>query len=213
VALDRGVQESLQSEAGVALQLPWDLRLEAQFFAHHYSRLLLPELYAPDERMISPRASALSYGGEFMLRREGKGALTGWISYTLGFADAHVEPDGARFSPEFDIRHVLNVVVLQQLGAGFSLGGRLLVRSGKPFTQFDADAQPIYELRLPAFVRVDARFGYAWGTSWGAMQAYLEWLNVTIAQEALGAECFYGTCRLQHAPAIFFPNAGVRAQF
>jgi hypothetical protein len=212
VALDRGVQESLQSEAGVAIELPWDLQLEAQFFAHHYARLLLPELYAPDEGEIAPRSDALSYGVETMLRREGRGDLTGWVSYTLAFADAQVEGGGAKFSPEFDIRHVLNVVLLQQLGAGFSLGGRLSLRSGRPFTQFDANAKPIYELRLPGFVRVDARFGYTWGTSWGAMQAYVEWLNLTISKEALGAECFYGACRLQYAPAIFFPNAGVRAQ-
>ena len=213
VALDRGVQESLQSEAGIALRLPWQMQFEAQLFAHRYGNLLLPELYAPDERTSAPTADALSYGAELMLRREDSSGPRGWISYTLGFADAQVEHDGANFSPEFDIRHVLNVVLQQPLGAGFSLGGRFHLRSGRPYTQFDANARPIYELRLPAFVRVDARFGYTWRTSWGAMQAYLEWLNVTIADEALGAECFYGKCRVQRSPPIYFPNAGLRAQF
>ena len=213
VALDRGLQEALQAEVGAALHMPWDLQLEAEVFAHHYARLLLPELYAPNEGESPPHADALTYGLELLLRRESHDGLRGWISYTLGWAQAHVAPDGAQFSPEFDVRHVLNVVLEQRIAGGLAVGGRLFLRSGRPYNQFDANAEPIYELRLPAFMRIDARVGYSWMTSWGAMQAYVEWLNLTLSSETLGAECFYGRCSLQRAPVIFFPNAGVRAQF
>jgi hypothetical protein len=212
VALDRGLQEALQAEIGAALHLPLDMRLEAEIFAHHYSHLLLPELYAPNEGESPHDVGALSYGLELMLRRDDRNGLSGWIAYTLGWADAQVAPDGAEFSPEFDVRHVLNVVLQQRFG-NFSLGGRLFLRSGRPFNQFDASAEPIYTLQLPGFVRVDARVGYGWATSWGAMQVYLEWLNLTLTSEALGAECFYGACSVQRAPVIYFPNAGLRAQF
>jgi hypothetical protein len=213
VALDRGLQEGLQAEAGVAIDLVWDLRLELQAFVHHYARLLLPELYAPDAGVEAPTADAFSYGFELMLLRAGFGETTGWVAYTLGFAEAEVARSGAEFAPEFDVRHVLNVVLQQRLGAGFSAGGRLHARSGRPYDQFDPGANLVYELRLPAFVRVDARVSYDWTPSWGSMQVYLEWLNLTLAQESLGAECFFGACRLQRAPAIYFPNAGVRAGF
>jgi hypothetical protein len=213
VALDRGLQESLQAEIGAALRMPWDLQLEAELFAHHYTRLMLPELYAPNEGESPPHADALSYGLELMLRRESRGGLRGWIGYTLGWADARVGGSGTTFSPEFDVRHVLNLVLEQRFGGGFAVGARLFWRSSRPFNQFDANFQPVYELRLPGFARIDARVGYSWTTSWGAMQVYLEWLNVTLDSEVLGAECFYGRCSLQRAPVIFFPNAGARAQF
>src|SRR5262249_7937466 len=151
VALDRGLQEAVQAEVGAALHLPWALRLEAEVFAHHYARLLLPELYAPNEGESPPRADALSYGLELMLRRASNSGLAGWVGYTLGFADAHIPQSGASFSPEFDVRHVLNVVLEQPLGGGFAVGGRLFLRSSRPFNQFDANAEPIYELRLPGF--------------------------------------------------------------
>ena len=212
VALDRGLQEALQAEIGAALHLPLDMRLEAEVFAHHYSRLLLPELYAPNEGESPHTVDALSYGLELMLRRDERSGLSGWIAYTLGWADAQVAPDGAKFSPEFDVRHVLNIVLQQRFG-NFSVGGRLYLRSGRPFNQFDANADPIYTLQLPGFMRIDARVGYGWSTSWGAMQVYLEWLNLTLTSEALGAECFYGACSVQRAPVIYFPNAGLRAQF
>ena len=213
VALDRGLQESLQGEVGGALQLPLDSELQLQAFVHHYAGLLLPELYGPEDGQTVPTVDALSYGLELLLRREYSRSLSGWVSYTLGFAKAFAE-GGARFAPEFDVRHVLNLVLQYRVVGGLELGLGLHVRSGRPFNQFGGrDSEPIYTVRLPAFVRLDARVAYRFVPSWGQLVVYLEWLNATLAKEYLGAECLYGRCEAQTAPAIFFPNLGVRASF
>lgn len=213
VALDRGLQEAVQSDAGVALSLPGGYRIELQAYWHSYSRLLLPELYAPIDGATVPTVDAVSYGVETFLRLPDQGRLSGWVSYTLGWASADPQ-DGEPFAPEFDVRHVLNTVAQLTLLEGLTLGGRLHLRSGRPFNQFEpGDSVPVYEVRLPTFARVDLRLAYGWAPSWGAMLVYAEWLNLTLAEEELGAECLYGNCTAQTAPAIFLPNVGVRASW
>ncbi len=214
VALDRGLQEAIQSDVGVAVELPLALRLELQGFVHHYADLLLPELYAPEEGASVPVVDALSYGVEVFLRRSLGEQISGSVSYTLSWANAYSSSGGTSFAPEFDVRHVLYVVLQTRWDSGWQAGARVHVRSGRPFNQFDlGDTDPTYAVRLPWFLRADARVGYRWTTGWGAMLVYAEWLNLTLAAEELGAECLYGTCTAQTAPAIFLPNLGVRAEF
>ncbi|MDH5672519.1 MAG: TonB-dependent receptor [Myxococcales bacterium] len=213
VALDRGLQRSLQSELGYGMDLPLSLEVESQLFYHHYTDLLLPELYAPDDGDSAPSVDASSYGIELFVRRSLRESLSGFISYTLAWAEAHESPGGRSFSPEFDIRHVLNLVAQYRFDLGLTFGGRLHARSGRPFNRFDVGTSPTYELRLPPFVRLDARLGYNFSTDFAQMHAYVEWLNVTLARERLGAECFFGSCQVQTAPPIYFPNLGVRAEF
>ncbi|MDH5673094.1 MAG: Plug domain-containing protein [Myxococcales bacterium] len=213
VALDRGLQRALQSDAGVGLQLPLGYRIEVQGFLHHYARLMLPELYAPIEGASVSTVEALSYGIEGFLRMPRAGRLSGWISYTLGWARAWPEA-GPAFAPEFDVRHVLNTVAQFQLLERLQLGARVHVRSGRPFNHFEAaSAIPTYEVRLAPFARLDTRIAYRFEPDWGELLLYAEWLNLTFAQESLGAECLYGSCQAQTAPAIVLPNLGVRAQW
>jgi hypothetical protein len=65
---------------------------------------------------------------------------------------------------------------------------------------------------------------YGWNTGFGSLRVALEWFNVTLSREATGIECEDGVtvgadpltatpCKVTYAPAIFFPNLGVRAQF
>jgi hypothetical protein len=214
VALDRGLQQSLQSELGVGFELPFDIRLDVQGYLHSYDDLLLPELYAPDDGATVPTVEALSYGIELFARRR-VGAISGSLSYTLGWASAE-GPGGEKFAPEFDVRHVLNLVLQYSRDLGWQAGTRLHFRSGRPFNQFPpAETSPTYRVRLPPFARADARVGYAWRTDWGVLTAYGEWLNLTLAEEYLGAECLYGSCEAQSARPLpvlnFGPNVGVRA--
>lgn len=210
VALDRGLSRSIQSEAGVGYQLPLSLRFEAQAFVHHYTGLLLPELVMDaaieDE---PPLSDALSYGVELFLKRELGSAVSGWLGYTLGWAEANSERSIGKFRPDFDVRHVLNAVLQWSIGRGFSLGGRVHARSGRVIEQLN----PRYEQRLPWFVRGDVRFGYAWRGRFADMVAYLEWLNVGAQGEYLDADCLFGSCTATRAPPISIPNLGVRAEF
>lgn len=211
VALDRGLMRSFQSEAGFEYQLTRSTHVELQGFVHHYDDLLLLELIqdgaVPED---PPLVSANSYGIETFLKRDMSERLSGWVSYTLGYAVADSGPGVVgKFKPDFDVRHVLNTVASYRIWRGLTLGGRMQARSGRVVEQLN----PRYTQRLPWFVRLDARVGYAWRGRYADMTAYLEWLNVFAQQEYADADCLLGVCRAKAAPVIALPNLGVRAEF
>jgi hypothetical protein len=210
IAVSDGLTRSIQSELGAGYDLPSSLRVELQGFLHHYDRLLLPELIQDAALGEDPAlSSALAYGTELFLKRDAREPVSGWLSYTLGWARADSGPDViGEFRPDFDVRHVINAVLSVRLRRGFVVGVRTQARSGRLIEQLN----PRYEQRLPWFVRADARIGYAWDGRLGPMLAYIEWLNVGIAREYLDADCFFGQCTAQSAPPLALPNLGIRAE-
>jgi outer membrane receptor for ferrienterochelin and colicin len=210
-------------------------------YLQHFSNMILPELaidqtndcasLSPDvERATQrcnggyPRSSTTAYGLELFLRRSVTENLSGWINYTLGWARAHTET-GESFRPTFDVRHVINLVLQYRLGHNFSTGGRLQYRSGKPASHiFVREQQVRYEQRLHGFFRADLHLSYDFHPSWGSLRLTLEWFNVTLSREETDILCRDGVgigsdplsatpCRVQRAPALFFPNLGLRAEF
>jgi hypothetical protein len=241
VGLDYGLQDAVQTEAGISLDLPSALSLESQLYVQRFTDMILPDLAIDQSDECStlpaevasmatrcnagfPRASAWAYGLEAMLRRDSHEALSGWLSYTLGYASAQAEA-GFDFTPSFDVRHVGNLVLQYRLGGGFMAGTRLHYRSGKvASTTFLRDVPIRYEQRLPGFFRADAQVSYAWATHWGQLRLALEWFNATLSREPTDIECHDGVdvganplmatpCTVMYAPALFFPNLGLRAEF
>jgi hypothetical protein len=210
VALDRGLTRSVQSEVGAAYQLPYKMRIEVQGYLHYYTKLLLPELVMDGSiPELPPLSNALAYGMEVFFKRELADDVNGWISYTLGWATADAYRSIGKFKPDFDVRHVLNVVLQWHVWRGLALGGRLHARSGRVIEQLN----PSYEQRLPWFVRPDVRVGYSWRGRYADMTAYAEWLNVAVQGEYLDADCLLGRCQATKSPPISLPNLGVRAEF
>ena len=234
VALDQGLQRATKLEAGVAAD-PYDfLHIESQLFFNHMENLMLLDLafdcdqleLDPSCELLIPRADVDAYGIEAFLKVPSRYRVSGWLSYTLGFARGHTL-GGRRFTPSFDIRHVGNLVASVDLGGGFSAGTRLHYSSGKMATAgvdvVVAGRQPVsqrQEFRLPGFFRADLKLAYGWSPSWGRMRVTLEWLNATLSEEAVDVSCEstpdglgVDQCEVEYAPAIFFPNLGVRAEF
>jgi hypothetical protein len=241
VGLESGLQSAIQSEAGVSFDLPNSFKFDTQVYLQHFSNMILPELaidqtndcasLAPEVEKATarcnggyPRSSTLAYGLELFLRRSVTENLSGWINYTLGRALAQTDA-GVAFRPTFDVRHVLNLVLQYRLGLGFSTGGRVQFRSGKPASHlFLRETEIRYEQRLAGFFRADLHISYDFRPSWGALRLTLEWFNVTLSREETDIICRDGVgvgsdplaatpCRVQRAPALFFPNVGVRAEF
>jgi outer membrane receptor protein involved in Fe transport len=241
VGLDHGLQTAVQTEAGVSIELPLDVRLESNLYLQYLTRNIFPDLVletadscdslpvqiadlAPRCQQRYPRASALAYGLEVFLHRDMTKRLSGWLSYTLGWADAHAD-EGYSFTPSFDVRHLANLVLQYTIVDGFEVGARLHFRTGKMANMTFLRDRPIrYEQRLPAFVRADVTFGYRWQTSWAKLRLALEWWNLTLSREATGIQCMDGVdtarnplsatpCKVTYAPAIFLPNLGLRADF
>jgi len=241
--LDYGLQRAIQTEAGAELQLPGRFTLSATGFYHRFSRLVFlelivdcegntdpvaPLLFGPGlgrrvplcEQQGLPRGDGQAYGAELLLRRSLLERMSGWISYTLAWGEA-TAGDGTEFVPQYDVRHVLNAVLTQDWGAGFSSGVRLHYRSGKPavntvfdFTEFTFDR---LHTRLPPFFRADVTFAYQWPVSFGKLALSLQFLNVTFSREATKRDCGLSTnlrvvCEIDYQPAIVLPNVGLRAE-
>jgi outer membrane receptor for ferrienterochelin and colicin len=237
VALERGLQRSISTEAGVAYLPTPDWRLESTLFYNHLTGLLVPDLFidCSDNGQAAlcesdgsiPRGQVDAYGVELFMKRNANTWLSGWLSYTLAWADGATER-GVEFRPSFDVRHVGNLVLQWNIGAGFALGGRAHYRSGKvasesvwdPLRDETETVYFRYERRLPAFFRADAQLIYAWTNSWAKMRVSLEWMNLTLSREAIDLTCndvrvgvfTPDACNVEYAPAIFFPSLGIRAE-
>lgn len=242
IVLDRGLQRAIQSELGYRFELDGELTFETSFFYNYLSDLLFLDTLFDCESTFGPtcdtdafpRATADAYGWEVFVQRPSQHPLSGWLSYTLGRGVAR-GPSGRAFTPAFDVRHVGNLVLQYDLGAGWRAGIRLFYRSGRVAsrTTFDSggveytpDGMEVrlpyarIERRLPGFFRADALIAYRWNTYWGRMRLALEWMNVTFSREALDLRScdddpgdLDTDCGIEYAPAIFVPNFSLRAEF
>jgi len=234
VAVARGPQVAIQSEAGVAVEPIDELHIEAQAFVHRYTGLLFLDLFLGGETCVEEgigcqrldipeRVSGTSYGAELFIRADPKLRLSGFASYTLSWAQIDALPS-LDYTPSFDVRHVFNLAGRAQIvPERFSVGARLHVRTGKPLGVIYVDpAGPTigrYQQRLPTFHRIDAEIAYQWTTRWGRFRLSLEWLNVTWSREPTDLDCgaLIGApeppCDVGFAPAIVLPNLGLRGTF
>lgn len=76
-----------------------------------------------------------AYGLEFMLAKKtslSSSKLTGWISYSLAFADRY--EDGVKYPFRFDQRHTVNVVLNYEFNNWFYMGLRWQYGSGFPLS-------------------------------------------------------------------------------
>ena len=233
---DTGLQRALQSEAGVAFELPGGLDIETQLFANRFTNMLYPEVFFGDINQCDdrdcfegghlPRADATVYGLELFVRRDLQQRLSGWLSYTLASAQAESERGGV-FVPAFDIRHLANLVMRYRIGEGWVGGFSLHARTGRMDSeQVPSDVSddvPVYhEQRMPGFYRLDLSLSYRWRTDWGRLRVAFEWFNVTFNREPTGIDCadtltlfeLAGrTCVVAEGPLISLPSLGLRAEF
>jgi hypothetical protein len=247
IELDAGIETALQNALGVTLQLGDDTELDITGFYHRYLNVVYLELILDCQgntdptaaqalltrrdpqssicrRTGLPTADGESHGMEFLLKRTMTKALSGFVSYTLAYATATAR-DGTDFTPQADVRHVINAVMSYELGAGFALGLRLHYRTGK------AAVTPVYNLntdefirltgRLPDFLRLDVHASYRWRVTFGEMEALIGIQNATFSREATHRNCVpvqregqvEVQCGVDYQPFIAFPNVALRASF
>jgi len=188
------------------------LEVEAQGFVHRYWGLLFPDLFIEDDvcaeagagcTEVRPdaRVDGLSYGGELFIRRPPSHQLSGFLSYTLAWAELDAIP-GIDYTPTYDVRHVLNAAGRWNIVEGLSVGARIHFRTGKQLGVWYLAPGDLslarYEQRLPPF----------------------DWRNVTFSREPTEIECPEGLlgppeqeCPVEYVPAIVAPNLGLRGTF
>jgi hypothetical protein len=86
------------------------------------------------DRLTHPELGR-AYGLEFLLRRQSKSGLFGWISYTISRSERQ---QGSQWVPyDFDRLQLLNLVVGMPLPRNWDLGLRAQYQSGRPTTITD----------------------------------------------------------------------------
>ncbi len=126
-----------------------------------------------------------SYGAEFYARKSA-GKTTGWISYTLSWANRRFDDvgDGQVFPYRYDRRHQFNIVVDHKINEKWNFGADWVFGTGYPFTLGEGKFISINELgsnsqdmfypnerfteaignrnnyRMPNYHRLDINFNY-----------------------------------------------------
>jgi hypothetical protein len=127
-----------------------------------------------------------SYGMEFMVKKN-IGATTGWLSYTLAKTQRKIPgiSEGNAYSPRYDRRHDLSLVLVHKLSEKVSLAGNFIYSTGAavsfPIAKYSINGAVIdfYDNanrnadRMPSYHRMDLSLTYTpqrkhkkWEGSW-----------------------------------------------
>jgi len=164
------------------------------------------------------------YGLEFSSEFRPSPDTFGFLSYTLSRSERR-DHDGAYRLFDHDQPHILSLALGQNLGRGWSVGGRFRLISGDPTTAvvgsvFDARTGiyvPRYGAvnaeRDPAFQQLDLRVEKKWTVASGALSVYLDVLNVYNAKNPQGYRYSYDFSRKESVPGLgLFPNLGLKGE-
>jgi TonB family protein len=225
---ERAVHLSL----GVKQELPWTLGLEVTGYYKRLWDLVVRtrDVDGADQPLrYSNAGRGRIYGVELLLRRELARGLYGWLSWTIERSerinDPSVTPYGWRLFA-LDQTHVVVVVASYRLAGEWTLGTRVRVVSGNPYTPaagsvLDADTGSVQCLpgapasqRLPTFFQTDARVDKRWVFDRWMFSAYIDVQNVSNHENAEFRFRNYDCTQTVPVPSIpFFPTIGLRAQW
>jgi len=127
-----------------------------------------------------------SRGMQLVLQRRSANRLSGWVGYTLVFANQSypaflAQTPSIQYLPSLeDQRHSLNAFASYRLTPSVNLSGKLLYGSGFPvFVAATSAPVPALIQRLPAYARLDFRIDKNWAFTRWKTTLYGEVLNVT----------------------------------
>jgi TonB family protein len=164
-----------------------------------------------------------SYGFEAIIKREITEHLYGWLSYTYSRAREKRHSYSPWEPTTFDQPHVLNAVASYKPGAGWEIGARFQLASGRPDTPvlgatYDADTGtylPVNgaprSIREPNFYQLDARVEHDWLFERWSFGVYIDVINVlnTTNVEAYQYDYRY-RARSPITSFPFLPTLGVK---
>jgi hypothetical protein len=194
--LDGGLQKSLQTSAGVEVDLPQATTASLTLFYNAFfdmSDTLGTSQGGPPTSALDERSLGAAYGAELFVRRRLTHRLGGFVSYTLSRSTRSVGRE--KFVSAFDRTHVANAALAYDLGRGWRPGGRAVFYTGTP-ERSGAEAQTTLQpprttdtARTPAFFRLDLRLEKRWTLEKNAFVSFVaEVLNTTLSKETFGDE-------------------------
>ncbi|MEP7120862.1 MAG: TonB family protein [Byssovorax sp.] len=189
-SLRRGLQTSMQSSAGIELDLPDATTASVSLFDNVFLKMSdVFDLPAGNSAAISePRSLGSAYGLEVYVRRRMTRRLGGFVSYTLSRSTRSWYR--WTFPSAFDRTHVLNVAAAVDLGRGWRAGARFTFYTGAPSPAGQAavfsGAPNTDPARDPAFYRLDLRVEKRWTLQKARWISFVaETLNTTLHKETV----------------------------
>jgi TonB family protein len=190
--LQGGLQSSVQTSAGIEIDLPESMKATATVFHNAF--------YSMNDALgdrsntttggignaLTQRANGQAYGFEFFLHRRLNKRLGGFLTYTLSRSTRTL--NNSTFPSAFDRTHVANAALAYDLGRSWRAGTRLVFYTGTPVitpTGGLVVAQPtLSNDRNSPFYRVDVRLEKRWKLSQTAWISFIaEVMNVTLSKE------------------------------
>ena len=165
------------------------------------------------------------YGAEFSSEFRPSPNTFGFLAYTISRSERR-DGNGAYRLFDRDQPHILSLAFGQNLGRGWSVGGRFRFVSGDPSTAvvgsvFDARTGiyvptygPVNAQRDPAFQQLDLRVEKKWKVGLGGgLSVYLDVLNVYNAKNPQGYRYSYDFSKKEAVPGLgVFPNLGLKGE-
>lgn len=193
--LKGGLQESLQSSAGVEVALPEEFTATLTGFDNVFRNMsdTLGASRSPNEdnAFKDLRSLGSAVGAEVYVRRKLTKRLGGYVSYTLSRSTRSVGSE--HFLSTFDRTHVANAAVAFDLGRNWRAGTRFTFYTGTPIVPpggngLIAPPRSLDPERDPSFYRIDLRLEKRWYFTrprnyWLAFVA--EIMNATLHKETL----------------------------
>ncbi|HYP76672.1 MAG TPA: TonB family protein [Polyangiaceae bacterium] len=164
------------------------------------------------------------YGAEFSTEYRPGPNTFGFVAYTISRSERR-DANGSYRLFDHDQPHVLSIAIGQNLGHGWSVGGRFRFVSGDPTTAvvgsvFDARSGiyvpsygPLNAERNPAFQQLDLRVEKKWSIGAGGLSVYLDVLNVYNAENPQGYRYSYDFSKKEAVSGMgVFPNLGLKGE-
>jgi len=194
-SLQGGLQTSIQSSAGVEVDLPEATTAKVNVFDNVFLNMsdTLGVRQPNDENdFAGQRSLGSAIGAELYVHRKLTRRVGGFLSYTLSRSTRSVGRE--HFPSGFDRTHVANAAVAFNLGRNWRAGTRLVFYTGVPSQPRSNNGliPPVRGAsppRDPIFYRVDLRFEKRWvysPTLWLSFVA--EIMNATLHKEVLLGE-------------------------
>ena len=214
---------ALHSSAGVEQALGAGVKLGLEGY---YKRIYADVVGTPGN--VAPHfvngGSGRIFGAEASLELRPSARTFAYAAYSISRSERRA-PEGRWRLFDHDQTHVLSAVASQDLGAGWSLGGRFRLVSGDPTTPvtgavYDARVdqyRPTYGAqnseRRPAFHQLDVRVEKEWRLAPLKLAAYVEVLNAYNAKNQEGTRYSYDYSRSEGVSGLpILPNIGLRGE-
>ena len=195
--LQGGLQTSIQSSAGVEVELPEATTATVNVFDNVFQNMS-DALGVTQQRGVDsfaePRSLGSAVGAEVYVRRKLTRRVGGYLSYTLSRSTRSVGSE--HFLSAFDRTHVANAALAFDLGKSWRAGTRFTVYTGTPVIapgggSLVAPPRSLSPERDPTFYRLDLRLEKRWNLSKTAWLAFVaEMMNATLHKEVLLGRTF-----------------------